>query len=157
MVTAFGNYEGAAIAMDPRSGDILGMVSLPSYDPNLFVNGISHADFKALNDNPSRPQFNRLVLGGVAGLHAQAADRAGRPGQRRAPAGRQDPVHRHVLPGVSRGWGDSHRGGHGWTDMRKSIAQSVNTYYYKLALDLGITRFDDTCASSASASRPAST
>ncbi|HAL21647.1 MAG TPA: penicillin-binding protein 2, partial [Stenotrophomonas sp.] len=41
-----------------------------------------------------------------------------------------------------RGWGDSHRGGHGWTDLRKSIAQSVNTYYYKLALDLGIERFD---------------
>ncbi len=47
------------------------------------------------------------------------------------------------LPGVSRGWGDSHRGGHGWTDLRKSIAQSVNTYYYQLALDMGIERFDD--------------
>lgn len=66
MVAAFGEHEGAAIAMDPRTGEILGMVSLPSYDPNLFVNGISHTDFKALNDNPSRPQFNRLVLGGVA-------------------------------------------------------------------------------------------
>ncbi len=42
------------------------MVSLPSYDPNLFVNGISHAQFNALNANPSRPQFNRLVSGGVA-------------------------------------------------------------------------------------------
>ncbi|KAG1253889.1 hypothetical protein G6F65_017266 [Rhizopus arrhizus] len=46
------------------------------------------------------------------------------------------------LPGTSRGWGDAHRGGHGWTDLRKSIAESVNTYYYKLALDLGIERFD---------------
>lgn len=53
MVAAFGEHEGAAIAMDPRTGDILGMVSLPSYDPNLFVNGISHTDFKMLNDNPS--------------------------------------------------------------------------------------------------------
>src|SRR5690606_19973964 len=66
MVEAFGEQEGSAVAIDPRSGEILAMVSLPSYDPNLFVNGISHADFNALNENPSRPQFNRLVLGGVA-------------------------------------------------------------------------------------------
>jgi penicillin-binding protein 2 len=46
------------------------------------------------------------------------------------------------LPGTSRGWGDANRGGHGWTDLRKSITQSVNTYYYKLALDMGIDRFD---------------
>ncbi|KAG0740146.1 hypothetical protein G6F24_017113 [Rhizopus arrhizus] len=46
------------------------------------------------------------------------------------------------LPGTSRGWGDAPRGGHGWTDLRQSIAESVNTYYYKLALDLGIERFD---------------
>ena len=60
MVTAFGEFEGSAVAMDPRTGEILAMVSLPAYDPNLFVNGISHSDFRALNDNPSRPQFNRL-------------------------------------------------------------------------------------------------
>jgi penicillin-binding protein 2 len=48
------------------------------------------------------------------------------------------------LPGMSgRGWGDSHRGGHGWTDARKSIYESVNTYYYRLALDMGVQRYDD--------------
>ena len=73
MVAAFGQYEGSAIAMDPRTGEILGMVSLPSFDANLFVNGISHADYKALNDNPSRPQFNRLVLGGIE-LRPQAVE-----------------------------------------------------------------------------------
>ncbi len=144
MVAAFGEYEGAAVALDPRSGEVLAMVSLPSYDPNLFVNGISHADFKALNDNPSRPQFNRLVLGGVA------------PGSTIKPliglAGLDSGVRRaedktlsrgmFYLPGVSRGWGDANRGGHGWTDLRKSIAQSVNTYYYQLGMDLGIERFD---------------
>src|SRR5690606_6003784 len=65
-VAAFGELEGTAVAMDPRTGEILALVSLPSYDPNLFVNGISHADYRALMDNPSRPQFNRAVLGGVA-------------------------------------------------------------------------------------------
>jgi penicillin-binding protein 2 len=48
------------------------------------------------------------------------------------------------LPGMTgRGWGDSHRNGHGWTDARKSIWDSVNTYYYKLAIDLGVQRYDD--------------
>jgi len=144
MVDAFGEQEGSAVAIDPRNGEILAMVSLPSFDPNLFVNGISHADFRRLNENPSRPQFNRLVLGGVA------------PGSTIKPfiglAGLESGVRRakdqtlsrgmFYLPGVSRGWGDANRGGHGWTDLRKSISQSVNTYYYQLGVDLGIERFD---------------
>ncbi|MBO9716497.1 MAG: penicillin-binding protein 2 [Pseudoxanthomonas sp.] len=144
MVAAFGQYEGSAIAMDPRSGEILGMVSLPSYDPNLFVNGISHADYAALNDNPSRPQFNRLVLGGVApgSTIKPLIALAGLDSGVRRPEDKVLSTGMFYLPGTSRGWGDSHRGGHGWTDLRKSIAQSVNTYYYKLALDLGIERFD---------------
>src|SRR3546814_6269633 len=64
MVEAFGDHDGAAVAIDPDTGGILAMASLPSYDPNLFVNGISSADYRALMDNPSRPLFNRNVLGG---------------------------------------------------------------------------------------------
>ena len=145
MVAAFGELEGTAVAVDPRSGEILAMVSLPAYDTNLFVNGISHADYRALNDNPSRPQFNRAVLGGVA------------PGSTIKPllglAGLDSGVRRaedktlstgmFYVGGQKRGYGDSHRGGHGWTDLRKSIYESVNTYYYKLALDMGIKRFDE--------------
>ena len=144
-VAAFGELEGTAVAMDPRTGEILALVSLPAFDPNLFVNGISHADFRALNDNPSRPQFNRAVLGGVA------------PGSTIKPllglAGLDSGVRRaedktlstgmFYVGGQKRGYGDSHRGGHGWTDLRKSIYESVNTYYYKLALDMGIKRFDE--------------
>ena len=145
MVDAFGELEGTAVAVDPRTGEVLAMVSLPAYDTNLFVNGISHADYKALNDNPSRPQFNRAVLGGVA------------PGSTIKPllglAGLDSGVRRaedktlstgmFYVGGQKRGYGDSHRGGHGWTDLRKSIYESVNTYYYKLALDMGIKRFDE--------------
>ena len=143
MVAAFGEFEGAAVAMDPRTGEILAMVSLPAYDPNLFVNGISHADFRALNDNPSRPQFNRLVLGGVApgSTLKPLIALAGLDAGVRRPEDRVLSTGMFHLPGVSRGWGDASRGGHGWTDLRKSIAQSVNTYYYRLALDLGIERF----------------
>lgn len=142
MVDAFGELEGSALAVDPRSGEILAMVSLPSFDPNLFVNGISHANFQALNDNPSRPQFNRIVLGGVAPgstikpLTALAGLDSGlrQPGDKVLSTG----VFR--LPGMrGRGWLD---GVHGWTDARKSIYESVNTYYYQLALDMGVQRYD---------------
>lgn len=145
MVEAFGELEGAAVAMDPRSGEILAMVSLPSFDPNLFVNGISHADYAALNTNPSRPQFNRLVLGGVApgSTLKPLIALAGLDSGVRRPQDRVLSTGMFRLPGMrGRGWGDSHRGGHGWTDVRKSIADSVNTYYYRLALDLGVERFD---------------
>lgn len=145
MTEAFGDLEGSAVAIDPRTGEILAMVSLPSFDPNLFVNGISHADFKALNDNPSRPQFNRVVLGGVApgSTIKPILGLAGLDSGVRRPEDRTLSTGMFFLPGQRRGYGDSHRGGHGWTDLRKSISQSVNTYYYKLALDMGIDRVDD--------------
>jgi penicillin-binding protein 2 len=143
MVAAFGDMDGSAVAIDPRTGEVLAMVSLPSYDPNLFVNGISHKDYQALTTNPSRPLFNRNVLGGgppgstvkpliaLAGLDS---------GLRRA----EDKVFstgEFHIPGQRRGYRDAH-GGAGWTDLRKSIAASVNYYYYKLAYDMGIARFD---------------
>lgn len=143
-VAAFGELEGTAVAMDPRTGEILALVSLPSYDPNLFVNGISHADYRALMDNPSRPQFNRAVLGGVApgSTLKPFLALAGLDSGVRRPEDRTLSTGMFYLPGNSRGWGDSHRGGHGWTDARKSIADSVNTYYYQLALDMGIERIE---------------
>ncbi|MGN7917516.1 penicillin-binding protein 2 [Lysobacter sp. 22409] len=144
MITAFGDMDGSAVAVDPRTGEVLAMVSLPSYDTNLFVNGISSVDYKALSGNPSRPQFNRNVLGGgppgstmkpfvaLAGLDS---------GLRRAEDRTLSTGEFHI-PGQKRGYRDSHGGGHGWVDLRESIAQSVNTYYYKLALEMGIARFD---------------
>lgn len=143
MVLAFGEYEGSAVAVDPRTGEVLAMVSLPSFDPNLFVNGISRRDFQALNENPSRPQFNRVVLGGVApgSTLKPLIGLAGLDSGVRRPEDKVLSTGMFYLPGTRRGWGDAHRGGHGWTDLRKSIAESVNTYYYRLALDLGIERF----------------
>ena len=144
IVAAFGKYEGAAIAVDPNNGEILAMVSLPTYNPNLFVNGISQADFQILNTNPSRPQFNRLISGGVApgSTIKPLIALAGLDSGVRQPQDKILSTGMFYLPGIRRGWGDAVRTGHGWTDLRKSIAQSVNTYYYQLALDLGIERFD---------------
>lgn len=145
MVEAFGNLEGSAVAIDPRTGGILAMVSLPSFDANLFVNGISHDDYAALNENPSRPQFNRIVLGGVApgSTVKPFLGLAGLDSGLRTPEDKVLSTGMFYIPGQKRGYGDSHRGGHGWTDLRKSIYASVNTYYYKLALDMGMTRFDE--------------
>lgn len=144
MVAAFGDLDGSAVAIDPRSGEILAMVSLPGYDPNLFVNGISHADYKSLIENPSRPLFNRNVLGGgppgstVKPLIALAGLDSGL----RTPEFKVFSTGEFHIPGQrGRGWRDAH-GGAGWTDLRKSIAASVNFYYYKLAYEMGIERFD---------------
>lgn len=141
-VDAFAGQQGAAIAIDPHTGEVLAMVSLPAYDPNLFINGISSKDYAALRDDPGRPEFNRNVLGGFA------------PGSTIKPfmalAGLEygvitpeTTVHStgmFYLPGQSRGYGDWKKGGHGTINLRESLAQSVNTYYYQLALTLGIDR-----------------
>jgi penicillin-binding protein 2 len=144
-VAAFGEFDGSAVAVDPRTGEILAMVSLPAYDPNLFVNGISHADYQALTSNPSRPLFNRNVLGGgpPGSTVKPFIGLAGLDSGLRTPDDRVLSTGEFHIPGQRRGYRDAHAGGSGWTDLRKSIAQSVNTYYYKLALDMGIKRFDE--------------
>lgn len=144
-VQAFGDFDGAAVAVDPRTGEILAMVSLPAFDPNLFVGGISHADYRALTGNPSVPLFNRNLLGGTppGSTLKPFLGLAGLDSGLRRPEDRFLSTGEFHLPGVSRGYRDAHAGGHGWVDLRESIAQSVNTYYYQLAVDMGIARFDD--------------
>lgn len=140
---AFHGRAGAAVAIDPRNGQILAMVSVPTYDPNLFVNGISQTDYDALLHDRQHPLLDRAAVGryppgstvkpfiGLGGLELGL----------RTP---QDTVYSSgtfYIPGQSRGYRDDQRGGAGTTDLRKAIAQSVNTYFYKLALDMGIDRF----------------
>ena len=143
MVTAFGEQHGSAVAVDPRTGQVLAMASLPSFDPNLFVNGISHRDYDRLMNDPARPLFNRNVLGGgpPGSTVKPMVALAGLDSGLRTPEDTVLSTGEFRLPGVSRGYRDSHAGGHGRVDLRASIAQSVNTYYYKLALDMGIERF----------------
>ncbi len=144
MVRAFGELQGSAVAVDPDTGQILGMVSLPSFDPNLFVNGISHIDYRALMDDPARPLFNRNVLGGgppgstVKPFIALAGVDSGM----RRPSDGVFSTGEFFIPGQRRGYRDAAPGA-GWTDLRDSIARSINFYYYKLAYDMGIERFAD--------------
>ncbi|GAB1594690.1 penicillin-binding protein 2 [Lysobacter claricitrinus] len=143
MVTAFGDMDGAAVAVDPQTGDVLAMVSLPSYDANLFVNGITHKAYKSLTTNPSRPLFNRPVLGGgpPGSTIKPLFGLAGLDSGLRTPETAVFSTGEFHIPGQKRGYRDAH-GAAGWTDLKKSIAQSVNFYYYKLAFDMGIDKFD---------------
>lgn len=142
MVEAFEGQHGAAVAIDPKTGEILAMVSLPSYDPNLFVGGISFNDYRRLNEDVARPLFNRNVLGGFP------------PGSTLKPfmalAGLEEGLitpettvfssGAYRLPGQAREYRDWRAGGHGTVNLRESLAQSVNTYYFDLAMKLGIDR-----------------
>ncbi len=140
---AFAGRPGAAVAIDPRNGQVLAMVSVPTFDPNLFVNGISTADYRGLITDPDKPLFNRALRGtyppgstvkpliGLGGLETGL----------RTP---QDTVYstgEFFIPGQSRAYRDDQRGGAGRVDLVQAIEKSVNTYFYKLALDMGIDRF----------------
>lgn len=143
-VEAFGEMTGSAVAVDPATGEVLAMVSLPSFDTNLFINGISTVDYKALSTDPSQPLFNRNVRGGTppGSTIKPFVALAGLESGLRRPEDKIYSSGEFFLPGQRRGYRDSHRGGHGMVDLYSSIAESVNTYYYKLAMDMGIVKFD---------------
>jgi len=142
---ALGDRAGAVVAIDPNDGSVLALVSKPAYDPNLFVRGISSADYQAILKAPGRPLFNRALLGGYE------------PGSTIKPflglAGLESGVisvdsrvfsnGRFFLPGLDKPFRDWRKGGHGWVNIYGAIEQSVNTYFYELALDLGIDRMHD--------------
>jgi penicillin-binding protein 2 len=142
---ALGDRAGAVVAIDPNDGSVLALVSKPAFDPNPFVHGISGEDYRAILAAPGRPLFNRAVLGGyepgstikpyigLAGLELGAV----------TPDDQVFSNGRFYLPGVAKPFRDWRKGGHGWVNIYGAIEQSVNTYFYRLALDLGIDRMHD--------------
>jgi penicillin-binding protein 2 len=141
-VAAFEGQPGAAVAIDPRSGEVLAQVSLPSFDPNAFVFGISHADYAALLASPGRPLFDRTVQGGYApgSTLKPFFGLAGLEYGARSASERVFSSGGFRLPNQERSYGDWKPGGHGWVDLEQALAQSVNTYFYGLAVELGIER-----------------
>lgn len=137
--------RGAVVAIDPQNGEVLALASMPTFDPNLFINGISHKDYSELRDNPDRPLYNRALQGtyppgstikpmaGIAGL----AEGVITPGKR------------VYDPGYFRLSGQKHvfrcwnKRGHGSVDLKYAIAQSCDTYFYDLAYHMGIERFSN--------------
>lgn len=142
---AFGDYMGGLVALDPNTGGVLALVSKPGFDPNLFIDGIDPETWKALNESPERPMVNRVLRGiyppgstikpfmGLAGLEL---------GVRKPEDTIVDPGY-FSLPNSSHQFRDWKRGGHGIVDLRRAITQSCDTYFYKLAVDMGIDRMHD--------------
>lgn len=137
---ALGDYTGAVVVIAPKTGEVLAFVSQPTYDPNLFVNGIDIENYKALQQDIHRPLFNRALRGQyppgstVKPLIALAALEHGATGA-------HDKVYcpgYYMLPGVDHRYRDWKRGGHGHVDMTEAIAQSCDVYFYDVAYKLGI-------------------
>jgi len=142
---AFDGRPGAAVAIDPRNGQVLAMVSVPTFDPNLFVNGISQTDYSGLLNDPDKPLYNR-ALRGVYPPGSTVKPLVGLAGLETGFRTPQDAVYStgvFYIPGQSRGYRDDQRGGVGRVSLVGAIEQSVNTYFYKLALDMGIDRFSE--------------
>lgn len=141
---ALGEYRGAVVAIEPKSGEVLAFASTPTYDPNPFVYGIDRASYAALRDSPDRPLLNRALRGryapgstikpfmGMAGLNFG-----------------RSPVKTTFCPGYFTLTQGGHRyrcwkhSGHGSMDLHDSIVQSCDVYFYDLARHLGIERMHD--------------
>jgi penicillin-binding protein 2 len=139
----FGERKGALVAIDPKTGDILAFVSKPTFDPNLFVDGIDTQTWAALNDDPNKPMLNRPLRGTYP------------PGSTYKPfmamaaleTGARTPEFTIFDPGYfalgSHRFRDSKPSGHGTVDLKKSIVVSSDTYYYKTAYDMGVDAIHD--------------
>lgn len=134
--------RAAVVVSDPRNGEILALVSTPSYDPNIFVNGISNKDYKALLNNPNRPLINRTTQGlyppastvkpfiAIAALTENiitANSTILNPGW-------------WQLPNSEKRYRDWKRFGHGRLNVVKAIIESADTFFYQVAYDMGIDR-----------------
>jgi penicillin-binding protein 2 len=137
-----GEFAGSVIAIEPHTGAVVVFVSKPGFDPNMFVHGISHKDYNALQHAVYKPLFNRALFGqyppgstyksfiGLAGIE-----------QRRF--GVKESIYcrgHYLLPGdaTERKYRDWKKEGHGVVDLEESIEQSCDVYYYELAYRMGI-------------------
>ncbi|MBS0317232.1 MAG: penicillin-binding protein 2 [Proteobacteria bacterium] len=139
----YGERRGALVALDPKTGEVLALVSMPTFDPNLFVDGIDSDNWKALNESLDKPLLNRALRGTYP------------PGSTYKPflaiaaleTGKRTPQQTIFDPGYF--WFGGHKfrddkeGGHGTVNMYKSIVESCDTYYYMVANDLGVDTIHD--------------
>lgn len=142
----FGDKVGSMVAIDPQSGEILAFVSMPTFDPNLFVDGIDQTNYNRLLYDPHRPFINRAINGQYP------------PGSTIKPfvalgAIENDyisPTKKIYDPGyfdyAEHRYRDWKRTGHGLVDLNDAIEQSCDTYFYELSLDMGVDAIHDTMA-----------
>ena len=137
-----GDEQGSVVAIDPDTGAILAMASMPSFDPNRFVNGLDSKEYRQLISSPGRPLFNRALAGqyppgstikpfiGLAGLERDLELVRGETWCAGA----------YKLKGHKRLYRDWKEKGHGAVNLRRGIAESCDVFFYELALALGIDR-----------------
>lgn len=132
--------RAAAVAIEPGTGEVLAMVSIPSYNPNLFVSGLSHDEYRVLRNNALRPLFNRAVQGQyppgstikpMVGLAGIALNLANWQDQIWDPGFYQLDNH----PARYRDW---KRYGHGYVNLERAIVESCDTYFYDLGKRISI-------------------
>ncbi|PMN71761.1 penicillin-binding protein 2 [Enterovibrio norvegicus] len=138
-----GDRRGAVVVLDPKDSSVLAMVSTPSYDPNLFVHGISGPDYRALLNDKNRPLVNRATLGiyppastvkpfiAVAALEEKVVT---------TNTTRNDPGYWRLPNSKTRPFRDWLAWGHGRVNLKQSIEESVDTFFYQIAYDMGIDR-----------------
>ena len=141
----FAGRRGAAIALDPHTGDVLVFASMPGFDPSVFGRGITRSEYRALESNIDKPLFNRAISGtypagstvkpvlGMAGLAYGLMT----PEETRYCPGV------YVVPGSSRRAREGRGGVHGTVDLRTAIAESCDVYFYALAVELGVDRIHE--------------
>ena len=141
---ALGQQAGAVVALNPDTGAVLAMVSHPGYDPNDFVDGVRRRTYEALAHDPFKPLFDRAIAGEYA------------PASTIKPFISFALLHygiltprttiycpgTFVIPGTHHIFRDWLPWGHGWTDLKKAITQSVDVFFYRMTFRLGIRRLD---------------
>jgi len=139
---ALAGHRGAVVALDPNNGDVIALVSLPGFDPNMFGRGITSAEYSVLNTDIDRPLFNRAIRGtyppgstvkpviALAALTYHMVD----PEQRHYCAGS------FHLPGSAHVFREYHNEHHGYVDLDDAIAHSCDVYFYGLANTIGVDR-----------------
>jgi penicillin-binding protein 2 len=140
---AFGDRRGALIAIEPRSGDVLAFVSMPTFDPNLFVDGIDPKNWDELNNDPDKPLLNRALRGTYpigSTYKPFLALAALETGKRRA---EQTIMDGGTFVFGNRVFRDSNKVPLGVVDMHRSIVKSSDVYYYQLANDMGVDAIHD--------------
>lgn len=136
------NEKGAVVVINPKTGEVLALVSYPGYDPNPFVMGIDPKQYKQLREDPDKPLYNRAIRGiypfastikpfyAIAGLDSGVVSPS---------FAIRDPGW-FALPGLKHVYRDWRKGGHGVVNLPKAIIVSCDVYFYGLAVKLGINR-----------------
>jgi len=144
----FGNRRGALVAIDPQTGGVLAFLSKPGFDPNLFIDGIDSQSWAALNSDWQKPMINRALRGTYPpgstfkpfiSMAALETHSIGMHDVRPAPAF-------FTLPGSSHQFRDSNKNGNGSANLARAIQVSSDTFFYKLAWDMGIDKIAPTVA-----------